>query len=355
MKYYEIDFLPVGTSKSGDAICIRYKIDDEVFVHVVDGGYQNTGPEIVEHINKRYGTTYIDHVIATHPDGDHAGGLRSILNDFTVGTLWMNRPWQYAEELLPRFETYSNVDRLRSRLRSLFPHLAALEDIAEEKKITIKDAFQGTKIGQFTVMAPAKETFLDLVVDSERTPEPTKDAASFVDGLTKMLKEAATLIRAAWGEETFPSDDTGTENAMSIVQFAEMKDKKILLTGDVGRAGLDEAADYAPKIGLALPGLDRFQIPHHGSRHNVSTDTLDRWLGPKLNDKPDKGSFSALASAAKDSETHPRNSVVRAVIHRGGNVAVTKGKIVWYHCKDAPERADFSALSPLSYPEEQEE
>jgi hypothetical protein len=36
-------------------------------VHVVDGGYLDTGDQIVEHLKTYYGTTVIDHVILTHP------------------------------------------------------------------------------------------------------------------------------------------------------------------------------------------------------------------------------------------------------------------------------------------------
>ena len=69
---------------------------------------------------------------------------------------------------------------------------------------------------------------------------------------------------------------------MSVVQYATLCDEKILLAGDAGREGLSEAADSAPFIGLRLPGIDRFHVPHHGSRRNVSTEVLDRWLGPRL-------------------------------------------------------------------------
>lgn len=73
---------------------------------------------------------------------------------------------------------------------------------------------------------------------------------------------------------------------MSVVQYANLHGHRILLTGDAGRAGLAEAADYAPFAGLALPGIDRFQVPHHGSRRNVSTEILDRWLGAQLAEVP---------------------------------------------------------------------
>jgi hypothetical protein len=48
--YYEIDFLPVHTSKSGDAIAIRYQLNGAWWVHVVDGGYTSTAPDLAGHI-----------------------------------------------------------------------------------------------------------------------------------------------------------------------------------------------------------------------------------------------------------------------------------------------------------------
>src|SRR3546814_4468000 len=73
---------------------------------------------------------------------------------------------------------------------------------------------------------------------------------------------------------------------MSVIQYACLEGSRILLTGDAGRDALNEAADFAPYIGLVLPGIERIQIPHHGSRRNVSTEVLDRWLGPRLGSNP---------------------------------------------------------------------
>ena len=92
--YYEIDFRQVHTSKSGDAIAIRYQIGKQWFVHLVDGGYSTTAPDVSHFIKAVYGTKLINHVIVTHPDRDHAEGLGPILEEFDVGTLWMLRPWE---------------------------------------------------------------------------------------------------------------------------------------------------------------------------------------------------------------------------------------------------------------------
>ena len=68
-------FFNIDSKKSGDAIPIRYRSNGKTFINVVDGGFQDTGDKLVEHINKYYSNpNYIDNVIVTHPDGDHTGG-----------------------------------------------------------------------------------------------------------------------------------------------------------------------------------------------------------------------------------------------------------------------------------------
>ena len=84
--FFEIDFLDVETEKSGDAIAIRYSMGGTTNIHVVDGGYVDTGEKLRDHIRKYYGNpTYINRVVVTHPDGDHANGLRTIRGEFEVG------------------------------------------------------------------------------------------------------------------------------------------------------------------------------------------------------------------------------------------------------------------------------
>ena len=53
--FYEVDFRQVHTSKSGDAIAIRYQIGNQWSVHLVDGGYATTAPDIAKFIRNTYG------------------------------------------------------------------------------------------------------------------------------------------------------------------------------------------------------------------------------------------------------------------------------------------------------------
>jgi beta-lactamase superfamily II metal-dependent hydrolase len=359
--YFEIDFLDVESAKSGDAISIRYRLNGTEYIHVVDGGFQDTGQKVVDHIDKYYDTPrFIDHVVATHPDGDHAGGLRTVLEAYDVGCLWMLRPWEYADELIDRFAKFTSIEGLKKRLREIYPNLAALENIAVERDIPIGEPFQGQSIGAFTVLAPTKGRYLDLVVQSEKTPEAAEErqralVEALLRGFEKVAAKAVTFLRAAWGVEAFSPDETSAENEMSVIQYANLCGERILLTADGGRRALGEAVDYARRIGLSLPGIDRFQVPHHGSRRNVSTELLDQWLGPRLQQKPAdaKSTFRAIISSAKADEHHPRKAVVRALIHRGATVVTTEdgGKRTSFN---APKRAGWSAAVPLEYPEEQE-
>ncbi|MYB77452.1 MAG: MBL fold metallo-hydrolase, partial [Chloroflexi bacterium] len=317
-KFFEIDFIEVGNSASGDAISLRYQDDDGTeWIHVVDGGYSDDGDKLTKNIKANYDDPgFIDHVVLTHPDGDHASGLKKVLDEFDVGALWMNRPWQHVDELLPLFDYEYTRNELIQRLRRDFPYTADLEKIAIEKGIGIHDAFQGSQIGEFTVLAPSKRRYIDLIVDSEKTPEPERSSAIEGNIFERAIRAVRNMV-VEWGEENLKGDTEGTsaENETSIVQFSELCGKKILLTGDVGVDGLEEAYQYAISMGVNLPGIDRFDVPHHGSRRNVSPEILDKWLGPKLNSKPENGNFTAIISANRNDKSHPRKAVVRALIH----------------------------------------
>lgn len=353
---FEIDFLDVESEKSGDAIAMRYCVSGNTRIHITDGGFQSTGEKLVSHIDKYYGKpSFIDLVVVTHPDGDHAGGLRELFSNYRIGEIWMLRPWLYANELLDRFKTFSSARHLVRRLRNDYPNIAALEDLAIQNGTTIKEPLQGSKIGDFFVLAPSRNRYLDLVVESEKTPESAIVAqTSLMESAGVAIRSMASFIAGAWGVEYFPDGDTSPENNMSVIQYARICEKRILLTGDAGRAAMNEAADFAESQGVRLPGIDHIQVPHHGSRHNVSVDVLDRWLGKKRVQAPSTGEFTAIVSASKKDKDHPRKAVVRAFIHRGANVFTTEGNDFCIS-SNAPMREGWVGAQCLSYPFEQEQ
>ena len=173
-----------------------------------------------------------------------------------------------------------------------------------------------------------------------------------LDELLALLDEK--LSSAAWGEETLKGDTDGTtpDNEMSIVQFADVCGKKVLLTGDAGVQALTEAYQAASGLGISTSPLDWFQVPHHGSRRNLSSGVLDAWLGRRLLAPLKSSAFDAIISANTSDSEHPKNAVVRALIHRGRRVYQTKGKL-YLRSSGAPYRG-WGDAQPLEYPSNQE-
>jgi hypothetical protein len=349
--FYEVDFRQVHTSKSGDAICVRYQIGQYVYVHVVDGGYNTTAPEIANFLRNTYNTENIDHIVVTHPDRDHAEGLAPILEQFNVGALWMLKPWDYAVQLLRHFPRYQSVEALVKRLREEYPYIYELEKIAARRGIQTYEPFQGAKIGAFTVLAPSPARYGQLMIDSEKTPQTL--GVGILGGLMQAAAPLVRFIKAGWGSEKFSPEPTSVENEMSVVQYANLCGDKILLTADAGRDGLLEAAQYAMQNGFAVP-VNKFQAPHHGGRHNLSSELLDFWVGSKLPQPLPKGQekFEAAISAADEDKLHPRKVVLRALRHRGGFVLTTEDAPVILQRNSS---RTWNVVENVPYPDEQEE
>ena len=346
--FIEIDFIEAGDSGSGDAIAIRRRLNGLDYFHVVDGGYADDGMKLVSHLRRFYGVRdHIHHVVLTHPDGDHATGLETVLSHFQVGCLWMKRPWKHVVDLMPMFRRYQDCDRLVARLKRDFPKVADLEALAIERRIPVSDAFAGAQIGDFTVLSPSRDRYLQLVVESDRTPVPDVDWASFFGALASP---------AAWGEENLKGDTHGTsaENETSIVQFADVCGQKVLLTGDAGVRALTDARWCAHHMGMSLFPLDWFQVPHHGSRRNLSSDVLDAWLGQRLAGPLQSPTLHAIISANRKDPDHPKKAVVRALIHRGRRVFQT-ARTLGMGSAAAPVRQYWSAAPSLAYPTSQED
>ncbi len=356
--FFEIDFLDVECKKSGDAITMRYSKSGVESIHVIDGGFVSTGDSVVSHIKKYYGeNARVSRVIVTHPDRDHAGGLRAVLEQLEVGELWMLRPWLYSNELIERFKRWTNTDNLTKRLKEIYPNITALEEIAEDKKIPIYEPFQGSIIGEFRVLAPSKDSYLNLVSESEKTPETITEAqfSEKSSSLSQVFDSIIKFIRAAWGDENLSSQPTSNENEMSVVQYAEIDNQTIMFTGDAGKVSLTEAIDYLERMYGYLPKIDRFQVPHHGSRRNVSSEILDRLFGKKISEYESRDKFTAVISSAKEDEDHPRKAVIRAFHHRGAKVIATEGQTVCFRSRNAAQREGWSAVTPMDYPNDQEE
>ncbi len=57
---------------------------------LIDAGYPEGGEKVVDYLTT-YGIESLDLVVATHPHGDHIGGLPAVLEAFPAETVWSSR------------------------------------------------------------------------------------------------------------------------------------------------------------------------------------------------------------------------------------------------------------------------
>jgi len=275
--------------------------------------------------------------IYTHPDGDHSSGLREVLNELSVGELWMHRPWEHSEEILNLFvDGRITENSLSDRLKDAYNFAHEIEEIATDKGITIKEPFTGLSYynGTITVLSPSEDFYESLIPEFTKSPEQKSAAQKVFSG----IKEAVNWVAETMQIETLSEDgDTSAENNSSAIILLDVDSGKSLFTGDAGIEAMKNVIDYTTNNAIDISNLSLFQVPHHGSHRNISPSILDHIR-----------CSSAFISAAKDAPKHPSKKVVNALIRRNANVHATQGNIKLHH-KNTPIRDGYSAAIPLPF------
>jgi beta-lactamase superfamily II metal-dependent hydrolase len=351
---YEVDFLPVGDgARSGDAIIVRFGDlhgqRQAQKVIVIDGGYQDDGDEIVDHLDKYYKTDVVDLVVSTHPDCDHANGLEVVLSELHVGGLLMHLPWTNTSGISDFFKSSRVTDAsVRDHLRKSLDNTKTLEGIATSRGIRIVQPFAGLTLlgGAFQVLGPSQAYYQQLLSDFRGLPEAKEGfLQKAVDRVARFVEETLHL------ETLSDDDDTSAENNSSVISLLTVEDGSMLFTGDAGKEALTNAAQVLDAQGFDYSSLRFVQIPHHGSRRNVGPTVLNKLLGQKTG--TGVTTRTAFVSAAKEGEPkHPSRRVTNAFHRRGFAVHATRGSSK-RHSKGAPERG-WGRSEPLPFFDEVE-
>lgn len=341
---YEIDFLPVGEGESGgDAITLRYGDFSDIqkqYVVVIDGGTKESGEKVVEHIKKYYGTTHVDLVVATHLHQDHTSGLTEVLENLNVGKLAMHLPWSYTKEIKKMTKTDSSTKRLETKLEKSISTISTLQDLANEKNVAIIEPFRGDHLldGNFLVLSPTKDYYIDLLANFESTPESKKEHSILEEAKT-FIKSAIEWIEEAFDHETLSDDyeDTSPENNSSLILLFKAGEKQFLFTGDAGKDALNKVIEYSEKEGGILKGIDFLDVPHHGSKRNLGPTILE-YLKPSI----------AYISCPKEGDPkHPSRKVKNALIRRDCKVYTTQGKSICYG--ESQNRDRWTSITPEEF------
>lgn len=333
---YEVDFLAVGDGSPGDAIALRYgNLDgsrDEQTVVVIDGGYRADGDRVVEHIRTHYGTGRVDYVISTHPDRDHINGLRAVVEKLDVSMLLMHKPSSHtAFQWRKTAFAHGSLDEFVAKS---LDESDALQGLAERRGVHVVEPFEGwqSQDGALRVLGPSRRYY-------EAVLEEMRSSGSAALPGTMSAREASlahAIEKAAGTSLNFETDleDAVTEhlsersvvepsNSSSVVCLLEVAGKRLLFTGDAGEEALRPVAGQLRREGVLERGLNFVQIPHHGSRKNVTPSLLNELLGGFTD--AHRGTAFVSVPARNPKRQFPSKQVTNAFIRRGYRVVATAG------------------------------
>lgn len=354
---YEVDIIGVGQeSKSGDAIAIRwgnlYGPRSAQKVVIIDGGFRETGEDVVDHIKKYYGTDSIDTVISTHPDQDHINGLDVVLDKLDVRHLWIHKPWEHDRGLASKFADGRVTDfSLSERLRESLDSASDLVLKAQRKGIYIIEPFSGLSLyneSELRVLGPSLDYYESLIADFDGMPRTRDTLASLLAEFAGTVERTIRRFISTWGrDELDDADTTSAKNNSSVVTQLIVEGRQLLFTGDAGVTALSHAAEqpffYSQKAKLRF-----IQIPHHGSRRNVGPTVLNRLIGEPVSEGQSRDIIAIASTAKKGEPKHPRKAVINAFTHRGTKVLATRGNTINL-THNAPGRHGWGAVDPEPY------
>lgn len=321
----EIDMLAVGDA---DCFLVTQWNEGVPTRILVDGGKRSHARMIRSFLRSR-GINRIDHVVNSHFDADHAGGLIPLIEDETIqwGQAWMHVP---AWHVHPRSVQYKYAESANLVTASL-KHSKSLLKALDARDIPVEEPFAGTRIGFMTVCGPSKAYYKELLGDF-------KNLDQYIEQLDKQdswqlrIKNACKRLGIE-DEPLLASPMTTPANNSSVILHMVYGNRKYLLTADAGVDALRRAAET-----YHLKNLYWMQLPHHGSYHNMAIDLVEHF-------SPSIGYVSASGN-----EHHPGLAVVNAFKRNGAIVYGTHYPSVtniWHHSGRVPPRPSYAIRTPI--------
>lgn len=363
---FEIDYLPVGQKaddKSGDAIAMRFwdTTPAQSFVITVDGGTRESGMALAEHIKKYYKTTTVNLAILTHPDADHASGIRDVLEQMTVLNLLSFVPWEHANEILPLVQaadSRATASSIEKRLKDALPATVEAIDLARKGGTKVIEPFARstpydlTQTTQLFPLGPARDKYLSTWLPNyDCLPAQPSRQAGLLRGLVKIAERAMKWVAETWDKEllTDPGEDeTTSENNSSTVFAIRQGENRFLFCGDAGVTALVDALTLGRTLGLPVNGFGFFHVPHHGSRHNLGPSLLNCMFGNPKVGPGEATSSTAFVSATKDDPKHPSRRLTNALNRRSIRPIATAGSAKLHHSSDYVDRG-WTKADPVPF------
>jgi beta-lactamase superfamily II metal-dependent hydrolase len=301
---YVIDFVYVG---DGDAIVIwARKANEADWIFFVDGGNAGNGQKVIDHYEE-WIKPYLQQksaigFINSHPHEDHIDGLLEIVKKLgnRVSFAIYNDPvecitTQHRERIHKAY--LDDVDPDITHLYKTFEQVEKLNTFCEKYNVRRYNAYSEDVNfwdGSFRLLSPAKDFYVNMVqyftdVDFLKTVDFSKKPVVGINETEEETKPCAVVDEA---EDASPENLTST-----VIQLIDSQNRKYILTAD---AGID-SFDYMESEGFNSTNISLVQLPHHGSRRNISK----KWIA--------EFNPSKFFVSAEGNVKHPRKAVINCI------------------------------------------
>lgn len=302
---FEVFALALGNA---DSFLIRHYEHGAKTNILIDGGNTSDGKVVLKFL-AGLGETRLDHVVCSHHHADHAGGLVEIFKSpLGIGQLWI-----HVAEMVTDHEVWASghiqsQKAFAEKMELSRDHQKLLVNLALQRHIPIHHPFsidqQGTmpRIGPLSILSPTPEFYAKQIerMQSESLQDllnsryATRENRKFLLKALRDLQDEIDEQQGGLGNEpTAPDNEVST--VLGLVHGERESREVFLFTGD---AGVEALSDVRKRFGNQLENLAWMQVPHHGSRRNL-TEELVQYFHPK----------HALVSA-KGSIKHPSRKLV---------------------------------------------
>jgi beta-lactamase superfamily II metal-dependent hydrolase len=328
----EIDMLGIGDS---DCLLVSFWNGLSATRVLIDGGDAGDYWRVRSFLYAR-GVTHLNAVIVTHLHDRHSAGLLPLINDrsVTIDKAFVPVPQDHLQMSLVEeaLKTAAGTTEAAAIEKSL-QNSAKLIKALDARGIIISEPFQGNLVESLVIVGPSQEYYEELIRHFEDA-----DAIKAVDQANVSQSVAQTiddyLVEKNLNDPVLlENPQTTPENNSSVILGTIFGDDKYLFTSDSGVPALKHAI-----AAFDLKNLCWMQIPHHGSRRNISAELIDHFTPA-----------GAWLSAASDTK-HRQLAVVNAFKKVGAQVFnthhPTEGNL-WRHDGNVPPRKSYQPATPI--------
>lgn len=342
--------LEVLKAKHGDCLLLHYGTNDNPKIMLIDGGpsgvFSSTLKPRLQAIRDNLGLQNsplpFSMVMISHIDDDHINGIQAMTDfmlqektdkkpaSYSIDNFWCNSFDDIVGNIqLPKVAGMASGAPIASVSAAALPDLkpkdshvsAVIASVSQGRKVRNNAVKLGLTVNSpFKAIEPSKV----VMVRGDIGQKPISVGGvklTVIHPNTKRLQELQTAWdkelkkAAAKGDETvkvatiaklLTGMDTSPYNLSSIVCLAEIKGKKILLTGDARMDDVEEGLKQHKLLKGGKLAVDIFKLPHHGSDRNA-TDSLLKKVTAKhyiisadgKHSNPDKKLLDMLAANLK--------------------------------------------------------